>query len=92
MKTRRQGLANEYGLREDYDVGTYPVSDSSMTVNGAGVGAIAAVALATALGAGAVGFGLNAIMNRPATPETNTEIQTDVYDYSVDSEVVPPPQ
>ena len=89
MKIRRQSIANEAGMGEGYDVGTYPCSDNSMTVTGASAGALVTAVLGTALGAGALGFAANSIMSSAATPDPITNTET--YDYSVDSEVIPPP-
>jgi len=91
MKIRRQSIAHDSGLGEGYDVGTYPCSDNSMTVTGASTGAVVTAVLATALGAGTLGFAANALMNPAVEKVVDTVTETEVYDYSVDSEVVPHP-
>jgi hypothetical protein len=91
MKIRRKSIANEAGMSEGYDVGTYPCSDNSMTVTGASTGAVVTAVLATALGAGALGFAANSIMAPAAETVIDTITEIDIYDYTVDSEVVPPP-
>ena len=84
MAIRRKLIAKESGL-EDYDVGTYPAEDNSINISS---GAVATV-LALLMGAGAGGFVLSNFLN-PEIPDPVVEER--VYDYEVDTEVIPPPR
>lgn len=105
QKLQRQVLAKAAGLDESYDVGTYPAKPTSNVVINNGSGLVKTALMTAALMGGGAGLGayaISALTNStpPATPQPETpqpgqpgpNIQTppSIFDWKLDSRVIPP--